>query len=100
MQGLVITKPIQEINDRAIEEGLLIIQAQGNVIRFVPPLIIEKSDVDEMVKRLEAVIEKQLQLNDIGPAMTPSCFHIYENRNKIWQKCMNNELHSSENTTK
>ena len=58
MQGLVITKPIKEINDRAIEEGLLIIQAQGNVIRFVPPLIIEKSDVDEMVKRLEVVIEK------------------------------------------
>ena len=39
-------------------EKLVLISAGANIIRFVPPLIIEKSDVDEMVKRLEAVIEK------------------------------------------
>ena len=37
---------------------LVLISAGANIIRFVPPLIIEKSDVDEMVKRLEAVIKE------------------------------------------
>ena len=35
MQGLVITKPIKEINDRAIEEGLLIIPGAGKRNPFV-----------------------------------------------------------------
>ena len=56
MQGLVITKPIKEINDRAIEEGLLIIQAQGNVIRFVPPLIVEKEHIDQMVEKMRRIL--------------------------------------------
>ena len=56
MQGLVITKPIKEINDRAIEEGLLIIQAQGNVIRFVPPLIVEKEHIDQMVEKMRGIL--------------------------------------------
>ena len=56
MQGLVITKPIKEINDRAIEEGLLIIQAQGNVIRFVPPLIVEKEHIDQMVEKIRRIL--------------------------------------------
>ena len=49
------------IRDRSkalLEQKLVLISAGANIIRFVPPLIIEKSDVDEMVKRLEAVIEK------------------------------------------
>ena len=34
------------MNELTIEEGLLIIQAQGNVIRFVPPLIVEEKHKD------------------------------------------------------
>ena len=49
-------KPIKEINDRAIEEGLLIIQAQGNVIRFVPPLIVEKEHIDQMVEKMRRIL--------------------------------------------
>lgn len=56
MQGLVITKPINEVNDKAIEEGLLIIQAHGNVIRFVPPLIVEKQHIDEMIVKLRNIL--------------------------------------------
>jgi len=29
-----------------------VIQAQGNVLRLVPPLIIEKEHVDEMIPKL------------------------------------------------
>ncbi len=46
------------VSKALLEQKLVLISAGANIIRFVPPLIIEKSDVDEMVKRLEAVIEK------------------------------------------
>ena len=56
MQGLELTIPLAEVNQRAIEEGLLVIQAGGNVIRFVPPLIIEKGHVDEMIEKLKKIL--------------------------------------------
>ena len=39
-----------------MEEGLVLIGAGERVIRFVPPLVIERADVDEMVKRLGRAI--------------------------------------------
>ena len=51
MQGIVLTKPVAEVNSRAIEEGLLVIQAHGNVLRFVPPLIVEEKHIDEMIDK-------------------------------------------------
>lgn len=56
MQGLVITKPIKEVTERALEEGLLIISAGTNVIRMVPPLIIEKEHVNEMMVKLRKAL--------------------------------------------
>ncbi len=54
MQGLVVEgRPVGEIVSRALENGLIVMSAGGNVIRLVPPLIIEKADVDEMIRRLE-----------------------------------------------
>ena len=46
------------VSKALLEQKLVLISAGANIIRFVPPLIIEKSDVDEMVKRLEAVIKE------------------------------------------
>lgn len=56
IQGLVSEKPVGQIAARAIEEGLLIITAGSDVIRFVPPLIIEEKHVDEMVEKLDRVL--------------------------------------------
>lgn len=56
MQGLVVTKPFAEVNRRALEEGLLVISAEGNVIRLLPPLIIEEKHVDEMIQKLEKAL--------------------------------------------
>ncbi|HAR78420.1 MAG TPA: aspartate aminotransferase family protein, partial [Anaerostipes hadrus] len=39
-----------------LEKGLIIISAGNNVIRFVPPLVIEKEHVDEMISILEDCI--------------------------------------------
>lgn len=55
MQGLVVSgRPVGEIVSRALENGLIVLSAGGNVLRFVPPLIIEKEHIDEMVTKLEA----------------------------------------------
>ena len=56
MQGIALTKPVAEVNSRAIEEGLLVIQAHGNVLRFVPPLIVEEKHIDEMIEKLRRAL--------------------------------------------
>ncbi len=48
MQGLVCQKPAGEFINRAMEKGLILINAGSNIIRFVPPLIITKEHIDEM----------------------------------------------------
>lgn len=52
MQGLVCNKPVGEIINKALENGLIIINAGANIIRFVPALIISKENVDEMISIL------------------------------------------------
>lgn len=55
MQGLVLTCPVGEVTQKALEKGLVVISAGGNVLRMVPPLVISKEHVDEMVSILEEV---------------------------------------------
>ena len=57
MQGIEITKPIAGVNQRCVENGLLVIQAEGNVLRFVPPLIVEEKHIDEMIGKLKKALE-------------------------------------------
>ncbi len=56
MQGLVLTTPVRETIDKAIERGLLVISAGGNVLRMLPPLVITKENVDEMINILRACL--------------------------------------------
>lgn len=56
MQGLVCEKPVGAVAKAALEKGLIVISAGTNVIRMVPPLVIEKGHVDEMVAKLDAVL--------------------------------------------
>lgn len=53
MQGIILTKPANDVVLKALENGLIIITAGTNVIRMVPPLIITKEHVDEMIEKLE-----------------------------------------------
>ncbi len=57
IQGLVLTKPVGTVAAKALEEGLLVITAGSDVLRFVPPLVIEKEHVDEMEEKLVRVFE-------------------------------------------
>ncbi|WP_349671083.1 aspartate aminotransferase family protein [Lacrimispora sp.] len=60
IQGLEFTVPVSSIISQAlIEQKLVIISAGTNIIRFVPPLVIEKEHVDEMVEKLSAVLDQQ-----------------------------------------
>ena len=54
MQGLVVAgRPVGEIITKALENGLVIISAGSNVLRMLPPLVIEKEHVDEMIQKLK-----------------------------------------------
>ena len=54
MQGLVITgTTVGSIVTKALENGLLVISAGSDVLRLVPPLVITKENIDEMVEKLE-----------------------------------------------
>ena len=59
MQGLLFDRPVSPIINKAIEKGLLLINAGPNIIRFVPPLIITKEHIDTMITILQQCIEEQ-----------------------------------------
>lgn len=56
MQGLELTVPVGEVVKKAQQQGLIVITAGNNVLRLVPPLIIEKEHVDEMMTKLKAAL--------------------------------------------
>lgn len=56
MQGLVFDRPVGEIINRAVEKGLLLINAGPDIIRFVPSLIITKENIDDMIAILDECI--------------------------------------------
>ena len=55
MQGLVVSgRPVGDIVKKALSNGLVILSAGTDVIRLVPPLVITREDIDEMIRLLEA----------------------------------------------
>ena len=58
MQGLVFDRPVGDIIQAAISKGLILINAGPNIIRFVPPLVIGREHVDEMIAILETCLPK------------------------------------------
>ena len=58
IQGLEFNAAVGPVVTNALlEQHLVLISAGANIIRFVPPLVIEKADVDEMVGKLKTAIE-------------------------------------------
>lgn len=59
MQGLELKVSAAPIISRALERGLIMINAGEKILRFLPPLIIKKQHVDDMVSILSACLEKE-----------------------------------------
>lgn len=58
IQGLEFAEPVGPVVSNALlEQKLVLISAGTNIIRFVPPLVIDRADVDEMVKKLKKAVE-------------------------------------------
>ncbi|MBS7034042.1 aspartate aminotransferase family protein [Eisenbergiella massiliensis] len=58
MQGLVFSIPVGDIISRALEKGLILINAGTNIIRFVPPLVITRENVDDMIVILRDCLDE------------------------------------------
>jgi predicted acetylornithine/succinylornithine family transaminase len=58
LQGLIIEGDPSDVVARARAAGLLVSVAGANVIRFVPPLIVEKAEIDEAVEILDRVLSE------------------------------------------
>ncbi|MDR1811593.1 MAG: aspartate aminotransferase family protein [Candidatus Fibromonas sp.] len=54
--GIETQKPVADLVAACRKQGLLVLRAGTNVIRFLPPLIITKSDVKEALKKLDAAL--------------------------------------------
>lgn len=55
MVGLEITVDASKVVEAGYKRGLIMVNAGPNVIRFVPPLIVEKAHVDLLVERLTTI---------------------------------------------
>ena len=57
MQGLVFDRPVADVINAALSKGLILINAGAEIIRFVPPLVITKENVDDMISILDSCLE-------------------------------------------
>lgn len=56
MRGLELTEPAGPYIEKALEKGVIFMSSGTHVIRFIPPLVIEKKHVDEMISVLEEIL--------------------------------------------
>jgi acetylornithine/N-succinyldiaminopimelate aminotransferase len=58
MAGIELTIPAAPLVKEGFKQGLLTVNAGDNVLRFVPPLIIEKKHIDTMIEKLTAILSE------------------------------------------
>ena len=55
--NLINDKHLSNILEKSLENGLVILSAGQNVLRFLPPLVIEKKHIDEFKEKLSKVFD-------------------------------------------
>lgn len=60
IQGLEFRDNPKPIVNKALENGLVLIAAGNNTVRFVPPLVVKEEDVDKMVEILSTILKLNL----------------------------------------
>jgi acetylornithine aminotransferase/acetylornithine/N-succinyldiaminopimelate aminotransferase len=58
MVGIELKEEGQEIVKKCLEEGVLINCTAGNVLRFLPPLIVEEKEIDYLIEILDKILKK------------------------------------------
>ena len=57
MVGIELDAPCGDLPARALGQGVLVNCTAGNVLRLLPPLVLEDDEVDELVRRVAAVLD-------------------------------------------
>jgi predicted acetylornithine/succinylornithine family transaminase len=68
LQALELSMPVRPIVEQGLAKGLLLNSVQGNILRFLPPYLLEKSHVDEAMEQLDsllAAVEPQTSAGEI-----------------------------------
>jgi acetylornithine/succinyldiaminopimelate/putrescine aminotransferase len=55
--GMELDMEVRDIISRCLEEGFLVGSAGTHVLRFLPPLVVEKSHVDRLTGALNHILE-------------------------------------------
>lgn len=58
IQGIELTVNPKDVIQKCLDNGLILFSAGTNVIRFVPPLVITRADVDEMITKLKKALDE------------------------------------------
>ncbi|MBC7357460.1 MAG: acetylornithine transaminase [Desulfacinum sp.] len=58
MLGLELSRPGKTVVDRCLERGFVINCTHDTVLRFVPPLIVTREEIDRLVETLDAVLKE------------------------------------------
>jgi len=56
MQGLVLSEPAGPYVKKLLDKGLIVVTAGERVLRMLPPLVIETSDIDEAIAKIKSVL--------------------------------------------
>jgi len=59
MLGVELRFDVLSVLTRALENGVIILDAGKNVLRFLPPLVIEKEHIDKVISILDVILEKE-----------------------------------------
>ncbi len=59
MIGMELRFDVLNILLKSIDKGVLILDAGRNILRFLPPLVIEKEHIDRVVTVLDAILEEE-----------------------------------------
>lgn len=51
----------EKVLERAREDGFLINVTQKNVLRFLPPLIVEKKQIDKLIEKLDEILGEEVK---------------------------------------
>ena len=56
IQGLEFRFAPKEVINKCLDTGLILIAAENNTVRFVPPLVVKKNHINDMIEQLENVL--------------------------------------------